>query len=442
MHKVLIVSRIFAPKNSIGAIRPTKFGKYLTRNGYIVDVIAEDQKGNLNDSILNEDLDSFNKIIRLTNSKFYNKINDNIYKIHKLLKKKKIDESKKIYVRGSVNKLSKLKNHFKKFLKYTIILVNEYNYYREFKKLNMDFKDYQYMFSTYSTLTNHMIGKYIKRKAPHIKWVADFRDPVYQNDVPKYLEKYFKKFANNYCKKAEYITSVSEGCLENLFIENYKGKKVLIYNGFDNEDLVRIEGSKQKVGKFSLAYTGQLYWGQRDITPLFKALFELIEEKLIDKNEVIFNYAGKDFIYLLDMASKYGLTNILNNFKEVNRSKSIEIQMKSHMLVLASWNTKTEKGVITGKLLEYMMIKKPVVGLVSGEVPNSKIKDIINECNIGVTYENANANKDFYKLKKYILFQYNNYKENAEVDFKPDLSKIERFEYKHLTQDLIRLFRG
>lgn len=39
--KILICSRYFAPQNTIGAVRPTMFAKYLSQFGHEVTVITE-----------------------------------------------------------------------------------------------------------------------------------------------------------------------------------------------------------------------------------------------------------------------------------------------------------------------------------------------------------------------------------------------------------------
>ena len=42
---ILLISYYFAPQNAIGAVRPTKLAKYLTRMGYEVTVLCANLAG-------------------------------------------------------------------------------------------------------------------------------------------------------------------------------------------------------------------------------------------------------------------------------------------------------------------------------------------------------------------------------------------------------------
>lgn len=437
MKKILIISRLFSPVNRIGAIRPTKFAKYLKMSGkYIIHVVASTSMNcSKLDSFLNYDEKEIDIITQISNSSFIIRLQDYIYRIYQ-----NGYRTNRISVSIPESKCSII-NNIKNWVKYLLMLLNEYDYLKQFKKLKLDFSEYDFLYSTYSTHANHLIASYIKRKNKKIRWVADFRDPVYQDStVPFGFKSYAKKFTMKYCQNADCIMAVSEGCMYNLFIGAYKNKRFILPNGFDPEDKKCLTKESDISNKFSFAYTGMLYGQRRDLSPLFKVLNELICNGLIDKEKIVFKYAGNEFSSLYNMAEKYGLTEILKDYGQIERKDSLNLQYSSQILVICSWNKKNETGVVPGKLLEYMMIEKPILGIISGNLSGSKVKEIIKKTNTGFAYESANDETDYKLLKTYILNQYNLFIKNGSVIYEPIKAEIEKYNYKYLTAQLMSLF--
>ena len=77
MKKILIVSYLFAPYNTIGAIRPTKIAKYLTVQGVSVDVITGLPKNNIDEKLKN-DIKNVNKVITIKHGPTIQKINNKV----------------------------------------------------------------------------------------------------------------------------------------------------------------------------------------------------------------------------------------------------------------------------------------------------------------------------------------------------------------------------
>ena len=78
------------------------------------------------------------------------------------------------------------------------------------------------------------------------------------------------------------------------------------------------------------------------------------------------------------------------------------MQKNASALLLLTWNETSYKGVIPGKLFEYMAIKNvPIIALVTGDVADSEVAMMIRTCGAGYVAEEANLNVE--EFKKYVL---------------------------------------
>jgi len=102
----------------------------------------------------------------------------------------------------------------------------------------------------------------LKRKYPHLKWVADYRDlhiePIYKNTVLTGLQ---RKVEKRLLAKADLVTSISDGLTAQLKANDRPTATVL--RG------VELRAPEEQFEKFTLAYTGSLYFDYRDPRPVF-----------------------------------------------------------------------------------------------------------------------------------------------------------------------------
>lgn len=411
--KVLLISHLFSPNNAIGAVRPTKITKRLIADGYEVDVFTYGYTDN--DSLYDE--------INVTNKYV---IND-----------KKVEFKKNTKVAGEPQQMAgfiyMLKRHYVTYLsqKRGEVFLNAFKKaYDEILCKN----NYDVVFTTFGPLCCIEAGFYVKKKNPEIKWICDFRDPVLVSVTPTLYRPYFKYIQDKACKKADVIVTVSNGYMQRICGDKYKDKSHMIPNGYEKTDLENIADALFDDGKLHITYVGALYSGKRDLSPIFKAAKELIEENLIDAKKIMFHYAGTDFSVYEAQAQKYELKNHIEDCGKLPRKECLELQYASHLLVLSTWNEVGEEGVFPGKFLEYMLMNKPIVAVVDGGLANSEVKQVMDEGNFGVTYEAATASEDFNSLKAYIKKQYDNVINNGNVDFSPKKEVLDRYNYDNIIQ--------
>ena len=110
--------------------------------------------------------------------------------------------------------------------------------------------------------------------------------------------------------------------------------------------------------------------------------------------------------------------------------------MQSDILLLLTWNDNHSKGILTGKFFEYLLFKKPILGIVSGNVPNSETYELINRLKVGFCYEQASGLDSERKLKDYILSLYTSFTISKEIDFQPNIEDVNNFDYEKLAFNL------
>ncbi len=417
--KVLIISELFYPQNVIGAVRPTKIAKKLLEKGYEVDVFTRYRVSA--DEIKNKKLCS--SLVGFEDytppSKAAAAVTDH-GKLYKTLSR--------IY--QNIRRIISAKN---------IVDVFE----SEFVK-NPEVRDKKYdvVFSTFGPLSSLFCGMCYKKLHPETKWICDFRDPVVVKYVSPVLRPVYRYIEKSACKKADAIVAVSNGYLDRISKGKYQDKAYMIPNGYDLNDMGLFGNEEKKRDKLHITYVGALYGGDRDLSPLFRAISELIDEKAVDEKLISVIYAGREFEVLKAQAKKYNGETIVCDYGLINREDCIRLQANSDILLLSTWNDKNEYGVFPGKMLEYMLIKKPIISLTNGNLPNGEITQVIREGNFGVAYEEACDGKDYIKLKEYIKKSYEEFKTAGEVEFEPNQAVLDRYNYENIIKRLEGIING
>ena len=119
---------------------------------------------------------------------------------------------------------------------------------------------------------------------------------------------------------------------------------------------------------------------------------------------------------------------------------SLGLQQRSDMLLVASYDYQNCKGgVITGKALEYMGARRPVIAVITGDIKHSELADIVRKTNIGIAYEDTHRSKDYVILYDYVRLQYQKFLETNETEYKPNETEICKYDYENLTKRLVKI---
>lgn len=254
------------------------------------------------------------------------------------------------------------------------------------------------VFSSYRPISTHLIARQLKKEFPHLYWVADYRDVSPDPMRAVYFNSFTRKAHKRLLKYADEVTTVSQGLKKNLKL--YHDRVSVIRNGYESRLLN--SDAQDHNSFFTLSYTGIVYENTQKAELLFKAIRELIDESFIEEESIRFIHAGKDISYWRSESLKYKLNNIIINKGLVPRKEAIEIQRSSDINVLLSWASKELKGIVTGKIYEYLAARKPILTIING-IHDTEIEKVINGS--GEVFYHDESELD--KIKKYILKQYN-----------------------------------
>jgi len=287
-----------------------------------------------------------------------------------------------------------------------------------------------HIYSSFRPIADHVIAYNLKRIFPRLKWIADFRDlPIDENRNNVFLKNLQWWFIKTLLKKTYKVITVSDGLNERL--KKISEDSITIRNGIYN--LYNIDKTN-KYSKFTISYTGSIYpeWQKPNI--LFKIINELLTEKIISKDNFQLLYVGKDSLIWEKWISEYKLESINSNLGEVPMFESIQIQNKSHINLLLSWAGENLKGILTGKLYEYLATDNPIIAFVNGS-KDLELEAIFKELNAGFIFYNNDMIKSSTVLKKLI----NDWKNHNKLNFSKNENAIKNYTWEAKTKELLTL---
>lgn len=444
--RVLIVSYYFAPQNAIGAVRPTKLAKYLTRMGCEVTVICGAGMNAARDPMLQRDMRELHDVRALRE---WNPLRD--YKARRAagaakggagteqaLASADAAGSAAHHSAQSAASGGGLKHRVLNALYLYLWVLSDRSFERlakrELHKLQGTFDA---VFSTYAPLSVHAAAREAKRMGLAPRWIADFRDEV--NVSFRWMERYRERYMRMLRRDADVLSAVSDGFLEMM---NLADTGRVLSNGFDREDAAGIAPAREKGdARFRAVYCGQLREGRRnvanrDIRPFFNALRRLSEEGVCAADELCLVYAGDESALFRAYAEECGLGACVEDHGRVTRDQSLALQAGADALLMASWNLRGQTGILTGKLFEYMMMDKPIICCMAGDLPHSELKTVLERTGMGFCHEQAANGADDEPLLCYLRGLFTRRRSGEPLRRQKNEQETEKFAYPALAAEL------
>jgi glycosyltransferase involved in cell wall biosynthesis len=225
----------------------------------------------------------------------------------------------------------------------------------------------------------HLIGAAVG-KATGAKWVADLRDSIVAHPhrsaerlVVRAKEQGEHAVAKLVASRADAITCVSEAIADELRERTPRGPVFTIANGSDFDDFEGLE--RRPSERFRLTHAGS-FFGKRDPRPFLTAL------KQSGLDDMVVRFLGDFRSTDREWAEQLELGDRLELIPYASRRRSLELQRDSEALLLLIPEAGGRgKGVLSGKVFEYLAAERPILALVP---PDGAAAELIRETGAGV----------------------------------------------------------
>jgi glycosyltransferase involved in cell wall biosynthesis len=225
----------------------------------------------------------------------------------------------------------------------------------------------------------HLIGAAAKATTG-AKWVADLRDSLVahphrraESAAVRAKEKVSEQVARLVASRADAVVAAAEAIAEEARSLSPRGPVTTIANGCDFDDFAGL--AYRSGDRFRITHTGS-FFGKRDPRPFLTALAESGLDDVVARFVGDFRSADRDW------AADLSLDGRLELIPYVPRRRSLELQRDSEALLLLIPEAGGRgRGVLSGKVFEYLAAERPILALVP---PDGAAAELIRETGAGV----------------------------------------------------------
>jgi len=218
------------------------------------------------------------------------------------------------------------------------------------------------VYSTALPFSSHLAAARLARRFG-CPWVAEYRDFFAGNpyqDTPAWRGAIDRRLEATVMRSAAASVTISEPMAEELARRHDK-PSVSVPNGYDPEDFAAADAPAPfDPEMLTILYTGIIYPGRRDPSPLFAALAGLAPN---ERARIELRFHGQDLRGVAEMARRHGVGDRVQVGEAVAYRTSLAWQKQADVLLLLLWDDPRERGVCPAKLFEYAGAGRPVLSL-------------------------------------------------------------------------------
>jgi len=211
----------------------------------------------------------------------------------------------------------------------------------------------------------HLVALKLKKSFPSVPWLADFRDPWTEIDFYHQLkltwlaDRLHHRLEKKVLTSADVVTVVSPDIKRTT--EKLCGRTVhVVYNGYDPEDFQDIEPMDDQF--FIISHFGAF---NRDRNPsaLWNAMAELGNKLPAFKELLKIRLVGQTDSTIVNEIGQLGLSGQLEITPHLNHKAGLKFLGQSAVLLLPLNNAPNARGILPGKMFEYLALGRPVLAI-------------------------------------------------------------------------------
>ncbi len=434
--KVLIISYYFPPSGGAGVQRTLKFVKYLRDFGWEPIVLtARDADYPVLDASLAAEIPEGVLIYRskiIEPYKFYRKITGRGSDASTDMATLSLDENTK----------AKWSERLSEWVR-SIFFVPDARIFWYFFAKRMGGKilrehQIRVIYSSAPPYTTHLIGRHL-HKVSGLPWVADFRDSwIGWVSAPKwrpwFSRKVEQKMESSVLRDAQRILTVSNGVREDLISRNPEMAEKqwrLLPNGFDTADF---QGLKPAIknDKITITYSGSMY-GPRNPESLLQALENLQADQNDVVERLVFRIIGRVGEPIERRIKTSSVATIFEFLPYMTHEQSLTYLLASDVLLLIIDDAPASRGILTGKLFEYIGAGKPILAL----APDGEAAALVRKNQLGWVAGTRDKIEIEDKLKNLVQAF-----DDDSMNFNRNSELRQRFERRTQTAELAQILDG
>jgi len=247
------------------------------------------------------------------------------------------------------------------------------------------------LYSTSPPETSHLVGGALHRRS-RLPWVADFRDPWMNlhllSPASPLHRRMHRRMEERVCREARVV--VTNEWHAEMLRDAYPDARPpkIIRNGFDDDKLGAHEDERPPADRFHVLHAGMLTQ-KRSAIPFLQGLERFFARQPQARTKLHATFVGPRESANERQVESLGLSDVVEFRDTIPHDQSLSLQRRSHILLLIKHLNPVYRGLIPGKLFEYIGARRPILAL----VPEGEVADIVRRYGRGevVGLEDADA---------------------------------------------------